>query len=237
MIRAIAFDLDDTLFPEVEFVYSGYRAIADEVERQLGLTIYDDLVAQFASGVRGDVMTPALQKYHPDVKESYVQQLVQVYRGHQPEISPFPEVRHVLDMLKGKFRLALVSDGYLEVQKRKLQALNLDIYFDAVVFSGQWGRDYWKPHTRPFEECARLLALDPSEILYVGDNPRKDFHGARRLGMHTIRVRHPDGLYQELEPPTGDHAPEMEIESLIGLEVAISQLAQAPSATSESNPC
>jgi len=237
LIKAIAFDLDDTLFPEVEFVYSGYKAVADEVERQLGFTIYRDMVEQFESGFRGDVMTPALRKYDPSIEESYVQQLVQVYRGHQPNISPFPEVRQLLNSLKDKFRLALISDGYLEVQKRKLQALDLAEYFDAVVFSDQWGRDYWKPHTRPFEECARLLTVEPLEIIYVGDNPRKDFHGARILGMHTARVRRPDGLYQELEPLSEDHAPEMELESLNSLEAAIDQLAHTPSATPGLGTC
>lgn len=198
MIQAIVFDLDDTLYPEVQFVYSGYRAVSEEVQGQWGIAIYDELVALFEEGRRGDLFTPVLRRHLGNVKETCVQQLVWTYRQHEPHITPFPEARDVLRRLKVSHSLALISDGYLAVQERKLDALRLCGYLDVVVFSDRWGRDFWKPHSRPYEACARDLGLDPTDLIYVADNPAKDFVTARRLGMGTVRVRREGTLHQKV---------------------------------------
>ena len=52
---------------------------------------------------------------------------------------------------------------------------NFVITFPAVIFSDQWGREYWKPHARPYTACAEALAVEPRNLVYVGDNPAKDF--------------------------------------------------------------
>jgi FMN phosphatase YigB (HAD superfamily) len=48
----------------------------------------------------------------------------------------------------------------------------------------------------------------------VGDNPAKDFLGARRTGMVTVRIRRPDGIYRDSEPPTLEHKSDFEIGSV-----------------------
>jgi putative hydrolase of the HAD superfamily len=195
MIRAVVFDLDDTLYPEVEFVYSGYRAVSDAVRQHLGFDIVSELVQLFETGQRGDLFTPVLKTHLDTVTEEYVRELVGVYRQHLPSIVPFPEARQVLDVLQRTYRLALVSDGYHAVQARKLEALGLGGYFNPVIFSDAFGRDFWKPHPRPFEECISRLSLAASAIVYVGDNPNKDFKTARQMTMKTIRVRRAGTLH------------------------------------------
>ena len=91
MIRAIAFDLDDTLYPEQEFVFSGYRAVADEVSKTHGFDIYPDLIARFTIGERGDLFTPTLTAHLGFVEEDYVQLLVAAYRQHEPVVALYPE--------------------------------------------------------------------------------------------------------------------------------------------------
>src|SRR5205814_2104697 len=100
--------------------------------------------------------------------------------------------------LKRTYRLALISDGYLAVQERKLEALSLAGYFDAVIFSDELGRDFWKPHPRPFEECMSRLSLAPSAIVYVADNPNKDFKTARQMMMKTVRIRRAGTLHYDV---------------------------------------
>ncbi len=70
----------------------------------------------------------------------------------------------------------------------------------------------------------RTLGIDGSEAVYVADNPEKDFFGARKVAMGTVRVRHRDGLYRHLEPPSDEHAPDAEIEVLDDLEGTLSEL-------------
>ena len=213
MIQAIAFDLDDTLFPEEDFVYSGYLAVSEAVNKDFGLHIYGDLVALFRAGKHAQAFELALRGHLESVPESYLRSLVQVYRGHEPELHLFPEVATVLRELRMQYRLGLISDGYETVQERKLHALDIRHNFEVIVFSDQWGSKFWKPHARPFLECARMFDLDPVSMVYVGDNPAKDVVTARKMGMVTVRVRRPGTLHYLMQPGSG-FAPDHDISSL-----------------------
>jgi putative hydrolase of the HAD superfamily len=216
--RAVIFDLDDTLYPEHSFVLSGFRAAADWAETHLAIPAqegYSALVSLFEAGVRGKTFELWLgERAAPD----QVQTLVQVYRNHQPDIQPFPEVEPILKRLKGQYRLGLVSDGYLAVQRNKLAALKLEPYFDAVVFSDQWGRAAWKPSTKPFEAVIQDLQVKPSESIYIGDNPLKDFYGARQVGLATVCYQRLGGEYAKATPPSEAHAATWTIHSLDELD-------------------
>jgi len=109
------------------------------------------------------------------------------------------------------------------VQKRKLTALGLTSCFDVLVFSDEWGREAWKPNSKPFEFALERLKVAGSEAVYVADNPLKDFLGARQVGMWTVRVRRPNGLYSYLEPPSSEHTPDVEIETLDRFEEVVLQ--------------
>lgn len=214
---AVIFDLDDTLYPERAFVLSGFSAVAAWLAQQDVLdNSYAELAALYESGVRGDTFDRWLASR--GLPPSLAPQMVQVYRAHQPVIQPFPGVPALLARLRSRCRLGLVSDGYLAVQQRKLAALGLAGYFDAVVFSDAWGRAAWKPSTRPFEEVLARLDVAAAGAAYVADNASKDFFGARQLGMAAIWLRRPGGEYAHLDPPTPAHAPDLTIASLDELE-------------------
>jgi len=223
MIQAIVFDLDDTLYPERDYVFSGFRAVATWAEEHLGIPAdqgFTELRRLFEDGVRGDTFDRWLES-HGLKPDEWVPRMVQVYREDHPHIEAYPEVPGLLQRLRPRYRLGLVSDGHAEVQKRKLTALGLASCFDVLVFSDEWGREAWKPNSRPFEIALERLKVIGSEAVYVADNPTKDFLGARQVGIWTVRLRRLDGLYSHLEPPSPDHAPDVEIESLDGLEAIL----------------
>lgn len=214
--RAVVFDLDDTLYPEREYVLSGFRAVAAWAEAQLGIPDkrgFAELKHLFAHGVRGDTFQRWLTARRVP-SDGLVPKLVQVYRGHEPLLSPFAEVPALLASLHRRYRLGLLTDGALLVQRRKLAALQLAGHFDAIVFSDAWGRETWKPSPWPFVVMLERLGVSGPEAVYVADNPTKDFLGARQVGMGTIRLRLPQGLYAHLEPPSAAHAPDAEITDL-----------------------
>jgi putative hydrolase of the HAD superfamily len=222
-LRAVIFDLDDTLYPERSFVLSGFRAVAMWAEEHLGISAdqaLTELYQLFEGGIQGNTFNRWLEN-HGLKAENWVPQMVQVYREHEPHIEPYPEVPGLLRRLRLHYLLGLLSDGFIEVQKRKLNALSLTACFDVLVFSDEWGREAWKPNSRPFEIALERLKVTGSEAVYVADNPTKDFLGARQVGMWTVRVRRPDGLHSHLEPPSSEHAPDVEIESLDGLEAIL----------------
>lgn len=222
--QAIVFDLDDTLYPERDFVLSGFRAVAEWAESHLGLQRdrgYANLCTLYESGARGDTFNRWLVA-HGQLDAALPAQLVQVYRQHTPQLTPFAEAPVVLQRLHGRYRLGLVSDGYLDVQRGKLAALGLTHYFDAIVFSDEWGRDAWKPSVLPFQAVLQRLAVSAAMAVYVADNPLKDFLGARQVGMFTVRIQRSGGEYSHLVPPTPQHAPDQTIQDLTELENLLS---------------
>jgi putative hydrolase of the HAD superfamily len=223
-LKAVLFDLDDTLYPEREYVLSGFEAVASWAKENLGINDgFEKLKELSAQGVRGDTFDRWLKDHHLPL--SLVPNLVQVYREHQPRLKPYPEVKPLLEALRSDYLIGLISDGYLTVQMRKFTSLELADYFDTVIFSDEFGRDAWKPSIHPFQVALTNLACVGPEAVYVGDNPEKDFFGARRLGMKTVWIRRPDCEYTSRNPPTFDHAPHQTLvvlddlpQSLLSLE-------------------
>jgi len=225
MWQAIVFDLDDTLYPERDYVLSGFRAVAGWAEQNLGIPSargLEELTEMFEQGVRRETFNLWLARNGVSPARR-VPELVRVYREHEPELSPFAEVREVIERLRRRYRLGLVSDGYLGVQRRKWKALGLEDHFDEAVFSDEFGRENWKPSTRPFEAVLGRLGVEAQKAVYVADNPAKDFYGARRVGMFTARVRRPGGEYSSVEPKTLAHAPHVTLDRLTALEEKLSE--------------
>jgi putative hydrolase of the HAD superfamily len=216
-IRAIVFDLDDTLYLEQDFVLSGFRAVADWAGENLGIEAtqgYIDLSNLYHQGIRNNTFDLWLSSYQIE-GTNITASLIEIYRNHTPQICPFPETLSLLHQLAPQYKIGLVSDGYLSVQQRKWSALKLNDFFDGVVFSDQLGRENWKPSVAPFQIVLEKLDIPATSSVYVGDNPKKDFLGARQLGMYTIQVKHPQSQYSHIDPPTPDFAPDCKINSLL----------------------
>ena len=214
-MKAVIFDLDDTLYPESAYVLSGFRAVAGWCEDTLQLPAAQALEALedlFHQGVRGDTFDRLLGRF--DQPSHLVPEMVQVYRGHTPSIEAYPGVPSVLEQLGSRYRMGLITDGYAEVQRKKLSALGLAAFFQAIVFSDDLGRACWKPAPEPFHRALELLETEPSDAVYVGDNPTKDFLGARRAGLATIQIQWPGAEYAHLSPATPEHAPDATIPAI-----------------------
>lgn len=219
-LRAIVFDLDDTLYSERSYVISGFMAVASWGERTLGIpgeSGLQELERLLDQGTRGNIFDLWMTG-HGIPPAPWIQQAVAIYRDHRPTIVPYPGVIELLTRLSKSYRLGLLSDGLLRVQRMKLGALRLEQYFDAVVFSDELGKEAWKPSTRPFMRMAEFLQVAPEEAVYVGENSLKDFLGARKIGMLAVRVLAPAGFYTTFDPPSPEYAADLEIEDLRQLE-------------------
>jgi carbamoyl-phosphate synthase large subunit len=206
----IVFDMDDTLYPEADFVRSGHRAVAERVWQDLRVDIEPELRRRFAAGQRGDLMSAALAALGVEAPQDYVGRvLVPVYREHAPVIRPHVETVPVLTKLRAHgHRLALLSDGWAAVQRRKLVALGLAELFDEVVITDELGRDAWKPSTVGFERILTAMRVGGHAAMYVSDNPHKDFAGPHRLGMRTVRIVRPGTEHGDALAPTPEHQPQ-----------------------------
>jgi putative hydrolase of the HAD superfamily len=190
-VRAALFDLDDTLYPERSFVDSGFRAVGRFLAPRLGrspATIARRLVVLHDRDGRGRLFDTLLADQGVDDPELVLAALL-VYRIHRPRLRPFDGVIAGLDRLRGSgVRTGLVSDGLASVQHRKLAAMpEVARRLDVVVMTGELGDRHAKPAPTGFLVACRLLDVEPATAVYVANDPRKDFGGARRAGLRTIR--------------------------------------------------
>ena len=213
-IRLVAFDLDDTLFPERAFVRSGFRVVSDYLQQAslVGRPLFADMEAAFDAGVRGHLFEQILRTAGIEPDAALVATLVDVYRTHssrfgraRPDIELFPDADAALSRLAATgVKVGLVSDGPLAGQQAKVDALGLASRMDAVILTDAWGRPFWKPHPRAFLELASRLAVGPADCVYVADNPEKDFHGPAAAGWRpSIWICRPGGFYGQSPPPAG----------------------------------
>lgn len=195
-VDVVVFDLDDTLYAEHDYVKSGFQAVSRWLEDTHGTPgFFDASWELFTSGRRGKVFDEALAALKCDASSERVGECVRVYREHDPAITLFEDAVWALDHVRGRWRTALLTDGWLGVQQRKVAALGLAPRFELLVYSDAFGREHWKPDALPYETVTRTLPVTPERCLYVADNPAKDFVTARKLGWRTARVARAGGEY------------------------------------------
>jgi putative hydrolase of the HAD superfamily len=191
-MRAVLFDLDDTLYPERTYVASGFRAVARFLAPRLGVSA-TSLAARLAvlhdRDGRGRLFDTLIAEHARPDDRDLVLACLSVYRTHRPRLSPFEGVVETLDEIRAAgHRTGLVSDGQSTVQRRKLAALPaIARRLDVVILTDELGDEYRKPSPVPFLVACRLLGVEPSATVYVANDRRKDFAGARAAGLRTIR--------------------------------------------------
>jgi len=231
MIRAIIFDLDDTLYLEGDYVRSGFQAVAQwlasrnlrrdgrspkwvlmDCEWELWNESKDDPDHVFERyALKWHARNPGTTMLPDEIAGT----MLQIYRSHQPEIQVCSDALKVLPQLSRDLQLAILSDGDPERQQRKLQALNIAHLFRKVIFTGS--NPAWaKPSPEGFQVLVEALDCRPQECIYVADNPAKDFAGPKELGMRTLRIRRPGSLHETREPEPGQE-PEATLTSMLGL--------------------
>ncbi len=192
-IKGVIFDLDDTLYPEKEYVKSGYRAVAE----YLGRGEYTERLWEFFEDGK-----PAIDELLKEIgRENDKERCLSVYRGHVPSIHLYEGVSELLSALKSRgVKLGMITDGRPEGQRAKIRALGLYKVFDDIVITDELGGvQFRKPCDIAFRILQRCWRLHPEEMVYVGDNSAKDFQAPGQLGMKSVYFRNRDGLY----PPSG----------------------------------
>jgi putative hydrolase of the HAD superfamily len=225
-VEGIVFDMDDTLYLEQDYVRSGFQAVARFLALRSGLdqgSLYEYMARVFAHGDRRTVFNQVLRTW-PEL-ESYtsVHELVQVYRNHEPGIQPLLGIPELLERSRVQqgLHIGLISDGYLAAQKAKFKALGLSELIEPGIFTDIWGRDFWKPHTKAFELISKTWRIPHDRLVYIGDNPAKDFIAPTRLGWRTIRLRVRGQLHEHEEVTGSNGVVDHECRSVRELEEVI----------------
>lgn len=188
-MKGIIFDLDDTLYSEKQYVRSGYRKIGS----YLGKTDAEEkLWGYFLNG------KPAIDCYLEEIGEiDKKAECLAVYQNQIPEIVLYNGVAELIHTLKGKnIQVGIITDGRPEGQRNKLRALGLDKLIDDIIITDELGGiQFRKPNDISFRIMQNRWRIPFEQIVYVGDNPSKDFQAPKQLGMRVIYFNNWDGLY------------------------------------------
>lgn len=198
MIKGIIFDLDDTLYSEKQYVYSGFKAVAQFLEMPEAT---EEMWQLFKNG------KPPIDTYLKMIgREDKKEQCVCVYREHIPDISLYDDVGEKLLKLKNDgIKLGIITDGRPNGQRNKIAALGIEGLVDDIIITDELGGEQFrKPCDIAFRIMQRRWGIPFEQLMYVGDNISKDFHAPKQLGMQYFWFKNPDGLYSSDEKNTDD---------------------------------
>lgn len=202
MVKAVIFDLDDTLYMENEFVEYGLKNAANVAETVYGIVNANEKIRSLYQESKVNVFDRLVNAETIKDKEIAVAGLVKAYRNCEPKnLHCNPGVLDLLKTLKKKgVRTGIITDGFADVQKSKIKALGIQEYIDEIVITDELGGvQCRKPNPIGFEKMLKMLDVKPQEMVYIGDNPNKDFAIKKYLPIITARVDVPNGIYRNSE--------------------------------------
>lgn len=218
MLKAVLFDLDDTLID-----WSGFNVDWEQRDRQLIQHVFDyvsdrvhpiknvdalvteyrDLTFKAWETGRGSLRAPHMGRVVVDslvamgVPEAAIdeREILEAFEwGAAPGVTLFEDVPEALQLLlDNDIRIGIVTNAHqpMWMRDRELEAFDLLKYFaDCRLSAADVG--YLKPHPRIFETALKCVGVRPEEAVFVGDNPVADVAGAQGVGIQAVlRIRKP----------------------------------------------
>jgi len=201
-LKAVFFDIDDTLFSTTEFAEKARRGAADAMRRH-GLRLPTDHILRELS----EVITEFSSNYEHHFDKLLLRLPRRAFDGVNPailvaagvhayhdakvhQLRPYPDVPPVLkklghtDLVRG-----IITAGLQQKQADKVLRLGLYEYFTptAIFISDQIGIS--KPNPKLYQRACDEVGVQPQETMYVGDHPTQDIDPANALGMVTVHIR------------------------------------------------
>ncbi|RLI83563.1 haloacid dehalogenase [Archaeoglobales archaeon] len=204
-IKAVVFDMDNTLFDFVEAKLKACRAVVE----YLGVGNEKELLKYFLRGIHGFEDLENIADYMRDKgiysKEKY-ERCCRIYEEVKlSNIEPYPYVRETLKKLRDMgLKLAVVTDALNGHALNRLRKAGLLHSFDVVVSSDMTGKR--KPEPDSIKLALQKLGVDAREAVLVGDSVRRDMEAGRRLGMVTVYAAYGDRNFFEDKTGRADFA-------------------------------
>ncbi|WP_123040656.1 HAD family hydrolase [Cohnella candidum] len=230
-VKAVLFDLDDTLLWDERSVKETFEAVCSEAAKQvpaihpqeleeavrrearalyqsyetfpftqmIGINPFEGLWARFtggkqeefrklerlAPGYRTEAWTRGLSALGVDNPELGFRLGEMFFSERRNRPIVYEETFSVLDRLKGKYKLLLLTNGSPDLQQEKMDGVpELAGYFDHIVISGDFGEG--KPAPSIFRHAMELLGIETHEGIMVGDKLTTDILGSNRVGMKNL---------------------------------------------------
>ena len=186
----IAFDLDDTLYDEIDFVYNGFNSVARYLEKKSNLKkkiTLKFLKKNFLKNKNQKLFNLLSKNFDLKLSISQIKKLVNLYRYNSYSLKMKKERSLVLNKIFKQKKLYLVTDGNPKVQQLKIKKLKIKEYFKKIYYTFLFGGKAHKPSLKTFNYIIKREKIDYSKLIYIGDNPFKDFKNLNKKGAITIR--------------------------------------------------
>ena len=225
-IKAIIFDLDDTLFDCTNTLVDSARKRAAKAMVKAGLKCSEkeayhkmnELIEK--KGPKINVFDQVAE-FYGDHKEKIVNAGINEYNSSEEieEINLFPNVKETLSNLRENYKIILVTSGIRERQEKKIDILGLKNSFDLILID-----DISEKLSKEdrFLAAARNFKLNPNEIIIVGDRIFSEIRIGNMLGMITVQMMH--GMYSTLVPVKGLETPDFRIQKIEELHDVLHKL-------------
>ncbi|WP_214629786.1 HAD family hydrolase [Paenibacillus agaridevorans] len=205
-------ELEEAVRKEARALYESYETFP--FTKMIGINPFEGLWANFtagehvefrklqqlAPGYRKAAWTQGLKALGVDNEElgATLAELFPAERRSRPLV--YDETFRVLDALKGKYKLLLLTNGSPDLQKEKLDGVpELIPYFDHIIISGEFGQG--KPAAPIFKHALERLGIEPEHGIMVGDKLTTDILGANTIGMTSVWInRHGATRTDEIVP-------------------------------------
>ena len=176
----IVFDLDDTLFKEIDFVKSAYVYINSYINSRFNIDLSKNIKKCLSGEVNFfDLINSKLQQDQRFPIEKYLE----LYRFHYPEIKLSKDTSVFFEkILSHNIDFSIITDGRSISQRNKIKALGLYDLVKNIIISEETG--FEKPHLNNFKILNRIYSN--KKLIYIADNTSKDFLAPNSLNWNTI---------------------------------------------------
>lgn len=190
MIKAVIFDMDDTLYAERSYLISGFERIGKYLKAEYNIEGGGDRLLELFDKEKENVYGRYLEEVNRADDFQLLGKMVELYRTNKPDkLDFYPDVEPLFSYLRdNNIRIGIITDGRIDGQRNKVEALNLEEFADKIMLTESLGESYRKPHPKSFELMAESFGIKYEEMLYVGDNPVKDFAISRNYPIITVEI-------------------------------------------------
>lgn len=193
-MQAVIFDLDDTLYDldahRRRHLARAWQPWLVRLGDQMKHAVLDDAVQE---RIFFRDMPEFLQRHGVDSTHEITDLCAWSRATWFTDLQLDDGVSALLDSLKQRFRLGLITNGPSWTQRAKINQLALARWFDVMVVSEEFGVE--KPDVAIFRHALAQLAVPASHAVMIGDNPDADIRGAHNTGMRAVWVQHPRQVY------------------------------------------
>lgn len=187
MIKAVIFDLDNTLYDESGYFLAVFRSFCKR--RRLYMPGIGGILRSVLKSDSRDVFGDVLKKAGL-YSWKFQEELFSLYRSVDTKLALYGDAADFISFAKRKgLKLGIITNGDVRAQRNKIKCLGVGKVFDRVVYARELGKLKEKPHAQAFRKALKGLNIKAREAVYVGDNFDTDIAGAKKAGIRAVLLR------------------------------------------------